>query len=221
MSKRRYLDGTLVVKTFGQPVDPFASACRDSAKANLSIEGSFASNGSIFLPAANFSDVVVGSRFLPEAVEAALALVRVGQRASIFSSSSRMRDDVGRFPFGEALRADVRWSVMCYSVIRPSKMSLEERMEATRVRKEWGNELFRSGLVEDALDKYEVAYNVIRPQILTGNSEQQAISPRFVCRVCGPRREGREGRKGIRVEVELGGLGLDRAQADAGLCQLC
>jgi hypothetical protein len=169
-----------MVKCFGQPVDAFASACRDAAKATLSIEGRFAGNGSVFLTESNFTDLVVGNRLLPGAVETALALVRVGQRAAIFSSSSRMCDDIARFPFGEALRSNVTWSVTCHNVTRPSKMSVEERMEATRVRKEWGNELFRSGRVEEALDKYEVAYHVIRPQILTGNSEQQAISPRCV-----------------------------------------
>jgi len=169
----RFLDGTLIVKSFGQPEDYFASACRDSAKANLSVEARYTRNGTVFLHASNYTNLVVGNRQLPEAVETALALVKVGQRADIYSTPSRMRDDVSRFPFGEALRENVTWSVTCFNVTRPSKMSVAERMDAARVRKEWGNDLFRAGRVDEALEKYEVAYNVIRPQILTGNSEQQ------------------------------------------------
>lgn len=140
-------------------------------------------NGTVFLHASNYTDLVVGSRRLPEAVETALALVKVGQRAEIHATSARMRDDVSRFPFGEALRDDVTWSVTCYNVTRPSKMSVAERMDAARVRKEWGNELFQSGRFAEALEKYEVAYNVIRPQILTGNSEQQVGAAVLLTRV--------------------------------------
>ena len=118
------------MKSFGQPQDYFASACRDSAKANLSVEARHTRNGTVFLHASNYTDLVVGSRRLPEAVETALALVKVGQRAEIHATSARMRDDVSRFPFGGALRDDVTWSVTCYNVTRPSKMSVAERMDA-------------------------------------------------------------------------------------------
>ena len=100
-----------------------------------------------------------------------------GQRAEIRTGAVRLRDDVARLPYGAALEEDVVWHVRCHGVTRPSKMSVEERMEATRIRKEYGNELFRDKRTLEALDKYEMAYNVIRPQILTGNAQQQVMTP--------------------------------------------
>jgi len=71
-----------------------------------------------------------------------------------------MRDDTSRFPYGWALEGDVTWDVKCHNVTRPAKMSLEDRVEATRIRKEWGNALFRDHRYQEALDKYEIAYSV-------------------------------------------------------------
>ena len=105
---------------------------------------------------------------------------QVGRRAEVFTRASRLADDVSRFPYGAALLGDVMWRVTCHNVTRPSKMSIDDRLTATRIRKEWGNELYFKNRTRDALDKYEIAYNVIRPQILTGNSEQQVMD----CRVC-------------------------------------
>ena len=113
-------------------------------------------------------------------LHANLSPTQVGQRAEVLTKASRLADDVSRFPYGAALQGDVLWRVTCHNVTRPSKMSIEDRMAATRIRKEWGNELFFQNRTSAALEKYEIAYNVIRPQILTGNSQQQVCVCVFV-----------------------------------------
>jgi FKBP-type peptidyl-prolyl cis-trans isomerase len=70
----RYLDGSLIIKCHGQPEDYFASACRDSAKANLEITG-VTSNGTVFLSSTNFTEIVIGNRVLPAALEAGISVL--------------------------------------------------------------------------------------------------------------------------------------------------
>jgi hypothetical protein len=145
-----------------QAVQDAISAVRDGSAAGSEdaariLKGMAADDDSVFHPRITIRNVTVGSRHLPEALEQALGLVRKGQRAQVFVAPSRCEDDVWRHPWGESLRNHTVWELEVLQLRRPHLLPPLERIEAARVRKEWGNDLFHAGFFEQALEKYRLA----------------------------------------------------------------
>jgi hypothetical protein len=145
-----------------QVVQDAISAVRDGSAAGSEdaariLKGMAADDDSVFHPRITIRNVTVGSRHLPEALEQALGLVRKGQRAQVFVAPSRSEDDVWRHPWGESLRNHTVWELEVLQLRRPHLLPPLERIEAARVRKELGNDLFHAGFFEQALEKYRLA----------------------------------------------------------------
>uniref|UniRef100_A0A7S4KLZ8 peptidylprolyl isomerase n=1 Tax=Guillardia theta TaxID=55529 RepID=A0A7S4KLZ8_GUITH len=154
-------DGSLVVTCLGQPRQPYCPSCKDCCKVNISLEG-IDSSGYVFYPLTNLTDVVIGNRDLPETIENALSFVKEGQRARIFVGREHSVDDMMRFPFGQYLQQDVTWEVVVHSVARSYKLTLQERLQAARIRKQWGNELIKNNRTQEALIKYDLSFDALK-----------------------------------------------------------
>lgn len=68
-------------RLIGQNDDMYTMQCKDGCKIDLHIEGR-AADGEVFLHNSSYTNLSVGAGVLPQAVESALELVRMGQEAT-------------------------------------------------------------------------------------------------------------------------------------------
>lgn len=124
-------DGSVMVRLYGQSDDMYAYQCKDACKVDVWVSGRTA-NGSVFLQNSSYSNLSIGGRTVPEAVEEAMTLLRQDQKAVVTVKPARTLDDAesGMYAYGKQLKGETEWTIKVTAVRRPYQLSAEEKAEA-------------------------------------------------------------------------------------------